>query len=137
MSYRQQVWSAAVAAALGLTLQPIAWAQDTVTQTVEPGRCRDFVAWIDLLMSPQPPKVKYRVEFLRQHVPTGKCDVEAVREAARSSKYFRHSQKVEKSEAFRFASDTLVADFAIDLQTREIPVMSTSIHVKKTEADYQ
>lgn len=129
LSFTLAVWC-------GLSVQPAAWAQ-AVTQTVEPGRCGDFVAWIDLLMSPQPPKVKYRAEFLRQHVPTGKCDVEAVREAARSSKYFRHSQKVKKSESFRFVNDTLVADFAIDLQTMEIPVMSASIHVKKTEADFQ
>lgn len=62
MSYRQHLWSAAVAAALGLSMQPVAWAQDAVAQAVEPGRCGKFVAWIDLLLSPQPPKVSNRVD---------------------------------------------------------------------------
>ncbi len=139
MRYGQPILRAAVAAVFGLNMQPAAWAQDAVVQAVEPGRCGDFVRWIDLLLSPQPPKVSDRGDFLREKVPTGRCDVDAVRKAARSSKYFRFSikDKDELSESFRFANETLVGYFSIDLKSMEVPKLSAVIHVKKVEEDYR
>ncbi|OWW01867.1 hypothetical protein ATY81_23225 [Rhizobium sp. R72] len=130
------------AAFAGLSMQlAVGWAQEAVAQDVASRRCanemKDFVATIDLLMSSQSPNVEHRTDFLREKVPTGKCDVEVVRESARHSKYFLYSRKGETSESFRFASETLVATFWIDLRIMEIPGDSPVIHVKKTEGDFQ
>lgn len=141
MSYRQQVWSAAVAAALGLSMQPAAWAQDKVIQTVEPGRCsrevESVVATIDAMMFRERPNINGYTEALREKLPKGPCDIEAIRAAAKSSPHFRWHKILRTSETFRFVSKDLVADFWVDLKTKEMPNLGIQIHAKKTEADYQ
>ncbi len=141
MNYRQQVWSAAVAAALGLSMQRAAWAQDKVFQTVEPGRCsgevENVVATIDAMMFRERPNIDGYTEALREKLPNGPCDIEAIRAAAKSSPHFRWHKIFRTSETFRFVSKDLVADFWVDWKTKEIPNLGIQIHAKKTEADYQ
>lgn len=137
----RHIVSAAVAAALSLSMQPSAWAQDTVTQTVEPGRCSkemaDVVAAIDVMMFRERANIDGYTEALREKLPKGPCDIEAIRAAAKSSPHFRWHKIFRTSETFRFVSKELVAEFWVDLKTMEIPNLGIEIHVKKTEDDYQ
>lgn len=116
------------------------WGLNAGAQTVDPGRCSkeiaDIVATIDALMSQAKPSTWGYIKILREKLPEGPCDIDAIRTIVKRSPYFHWHKAAENSEMFRFSSKYLVSDFWIDLQTKAIPKKGINIRVKKVEGDY-
>ncbi|SCW87370.1 hypothetical protein SAMN02927900_05925 [Rhizobium mongolense subsp. loessense] len=116
------------------------WGTNAGAQTVERGRCSkevaDIVATIDALMFQAKPSIRGYTKLLREKLPNGPCDVDAIRTIVKQSPHFHWHKVLKSGEMFRLSSKYLVSDFWIDLNTREIPSKGINVRVKKDEVDF-